>query len=86
MKLEIGKTYKIKFNDKFFIGKYEGIYYEDHACIPCLICKEENHKRGHQFNSYYDDSDMAYETFYIGTTCINKCKIEESTWQEMINT
>lgn len=87
MKLNIGKVYKVEFINKcgdkdFFYGQYVGIDEDKHNSINCAICGADNHKKGHQFNSYYSEDD--YETFYFGTNCIKKCIIAESTWEEML--
>lgn len=86
-KLEIGKVYKVDYVNDYgekdcFFAEYVGIAEDEYENIPCLICRAENHKRGHQFNSYYSEDD--YETFNIGTSCIKKCVITESTWEEML--
>lgn len=89
-KLEIGKIYKVEYVSKefgkkdVFYGEYVGVAFDPYEGLPCLVCGAENHRRGHQFNSYYADDDMSYETFNIGTSCINECIITESTREEML--
>lgn len=87
-KLEVGKVYKVDYIDEygnkdFFIGEYEGIDTDEYNSIPCLVCGAETHKRGHLFNSFY--SENGYESFWIGTSCIKKCVITESTREKMLN-
>lgn len=93
MKLEIDKIYKVQYPVKLsgmtlqdeFIGKYVGIAEDEHESLPCVVCGAQNHKKGYQFNSYYGKGDLDYETFNIGTNCINKCTFIESTQEDMLN-
>ena len=92
MKLVVGKIYKVNYTDscgnsEVFYGEYVGIEEDKYSSIPCVICQAENHRRGHQFNSYYTTilGNEDYETFHIGTSCITKCQITESDWETMIN-
>lgn len=92
-KIEIGKFYKVEYNTKYgkdsFIGQYIGLDESKYSVdVECLICGKDGHARIHQFNIPYDQNgiveemqnDIAngeYETYSIGTSCINKCEITE---------
>ena len=86
IKLELGKVYKVEYIDKKgnadkFIGVYQGIMSAN--TVMFLACEKEDNRRGHLFNSYYNKD--GYESFWIGTDCINSYRITESSKEEMLS-
>ena len=92
MNLIPGKFYRVQYTNYFGtkedqVAEYCGIEDGEFAhCEECAICGKEGHARIHQFNYAQGNTvdemrkqmnQCIYQTFYIGTSCIKKCVIEE---------
>ena len=93
MKLIPGKFYRVQFTNWLggeddYVAEYCGVEDGEFAhCDQCEICGKDGHARNHQFNYVWGAKSIdemkaemdqgRYQTFYIGTSCIKKCIIEE---------